>query len=195
MNSEILRQRLRETFGTDAQEKIGSKLNMAQGTISKMLTGAQQPTLETIYRVAQVYDVSVDWLLGLSENKYAGQRFEDEAITYYSVVRAAVSLSYIGLDIEIDNPNNEVHARLKDPLLCELLAKGLGLRKLELDAYLNWKNEKLSLFKNKRIIETECWKYADWKPYASRACSVFDWLDIYEDAEKEEEFLWSLREP
>ena len=46
INSEVLKERLRDTFGTDSQETVGNKLSMTQGNVSKLLSGTQQPTLE-----------------------------------------------------------------------------------------------------------------------------------------------------
>ena len=58
----VIKERLRETFGTDSQTEVGRKLDMTQGNVSKLLAG-QQPAIDTIYRIAEVYGVSVDWLL------------------------------------------------------------------------------------------------------------------------------------
>ena len=66
---DVIKARLKEAFGQDSQETVGKKLNMTQGNVSKLLSGSQQPTLETIYHVSEIYGVSVDWLLGLSDKK------------------------------------------------------------------------------------------------------------------------------
>lgn len=68
MDMQVLKERLRVAFGDDSQETIAKKLNMTQGNISKILKG-QQPSLDTIYQVSKIYEVSVDWLLGISEKK------------------------------------------------------------------------------------------------------------------------------
>ena len=60
--------RLKEIMN-DSQEVIAKKLNMTQGNVSKLLSGAQQPTLDTLYRIATVYNVSIDWLMNLSDRK------------------------------------------------------------------------------------------------------------------------------
>lgn len=69
LNMDVLRERLRETFGGELQDTVAKNLNMAQGNVSKLLSGSQQPTLETIFHIAEVYNVSTDWLLGISERK------------------------------------------------------------------------------------------------------------------------------
>lgn len=64
-----LPKRLAETFGDETQEVTSKRLMITQGNISKWLTGQQTPTTETLYQIAKIYTVSVDWLLGLSEVK------------------------------------------------------------------------------------------------------------------------------
>lgn len=66
-NIEITKARLCELFKNESQEAVGKKLNMTQGNVSKLLTGKQQPTVETIFQIAKEYNVSTDWLLGLTE--------------------------------------------------------------------------------------------------------------------------------
>ncbi len=36
---DVIKARLRETFGQDSQETVGKKLNMTQGNVSKLLSG------------------------------------------------------------------------------------------------------------------------------------------------------------
>lgn len=71
LRMDILRDRLRETFGEDRQDTVAENLNMSQGNVSKILSGSQQPTLETIFHIAEAYNVSTDWLLGISKQKKA----------------------------------------------------------------------------------------------------------------------------
>ena len=58
MDVQNLKTRLRETFGGDSQETVAQKLNMTQGNVSKILSGSQTPALDTIYQIAEVYEVS-----------------------------------------------------------------------------------------------------------------------------------------
>lgn len=68
-NIEITKERLGELFKNESQEAVGKKLNMPQGNVSKLLAGKQQPTVETIFQIAKEYNVSTDWLLGLTAKK------------------------------------------------------------------------------------------------------------------------------
>ena len=95
VQNEILRARLREAFGADPQETVAQKLHLTQGTISKILSGAQQPALETMYHVANEYNVSVDWLLGISDKKRITK--ENGENNYCSVVEAIHSLRCHGV--------------------------------------------------------------------------------------------------
>jgi len=63
-------ERLAETFkGDNTQLVTANKLHVVQGNISKWLRGESVPTAETLLLIAKTYRVSVDWLLGLSDQK------------------------------------------------------------------------------------------------------------------------------
>lgn len=64
-----LPERLAETFGSETQEITSDRLDTTQSNISKWLNGQQTPTTDTLFQIAKTYNVSVDWLLGLSKVK------------------------------------------------------------------------------------------------------------------------------
>jgi Predicted transcription factor, homolog of eukaryotic MBF1 len=47
------------------QKDIEAILNIKQAKLSKMELGQREPTLETLATLAQFYNVSTDWLLGV----------------------------------------------------------------------------------------------------------------------------------
>lgn len=67
----ITLERIKELKGNDSQEVFAQKIHTTQSNISKMLKGMTPPSAATLTELAKTYHVSVDWLLGLS----------DEAIT------------------------------------------------------------------------------------------------------------------
>lgn len=60
---------LRETKRLN-QEGLALKLNVSQSTISAYEVGERTPDLETLIAIANFFDVSIDYLVGLSESKY-----------------------------------------------------------------------------------------------------------------------------
>ena len=66
---EILPGRLREAFGKDTQETVARKLVTQQGTVSKWISGTVIPPTDVLLLIAEAYKVSVDWLLGISDEK------------------------------------------------------------------------------------------------------------------------------
>lgn len=64
----LVAERLREVL-IDSQEVTAKKLGMTQGNVSKLLSGTQQPTIDTLYRISEEYGISADWILGLSNIK------------------------------------------------------------------------------------------------------------------------------
>ncbi len=46
-------------------------LNMTPASISRYLTGARDPELAYVVKIAEYFDVSVDWILGIQTDKYS----------------------------------------------------------------------------------------------------------------------------
>lgn len=67
----IFAYRLRELFsaGNESQEKTAAALNVTRQTFGNWLNGRFQPDLEAVARLAEYYDVSLDYLLGRTKVK------------------------------------------------------------------------------------------------------------------------------
>ena len=52
----------------DTQESLGKKLGFATPTVSKWEQGKTDPDLETFKKICKMYDVSADYLLGLTDD-------------------------------------------------------------------------------------------------------------------------------
>ena len=52
----------------DTQESLGRKLGFATPTVSKWEQGKTDPDLETFKKICKMYDVSADYLLGLTDD-------------------------------------------------------------------------------------------------------------------------------
>ena len=51
-----------------SQVFLGMELGMSQNTISRYETGAREPSREELVAIADYFDVSVDFLLGRTDN-------------------------------------------------------------------------------------------------------------------------------
>lgn len=92
---------LSEVLKNEKQEATAAKLNVQQGTVSKWKTGKQIPDPETLVRIAEMYDVSLDWILGLSEDKERNGISSDK-ISYAQVIAVLDSLFNLA-NIEVLN--------------------------------------------------------------------------------------------
>ena len=180
LNTETLRSRLRIVFGSDPQDMVAKKLNMTQGTISKILSGNQQPTLETIYHIAEAYNVSVDWLLGLSEKRQV-TKYNGET-TYAIATETIGDLVKKGAKIDNEKKSPEAVIHIEDPLLRMLLRKSITLAETDRDMYENWAKEKLSLFADKPVLYKGDWNEQTVDFLASEAVNESDWVQTYECA-------------
>ncbi len=73
--------RICELLGNDSQGEFADKIGFAQPTISRMFTEDKTPSSSVLLAVAKYYNVSVDWLLGLSERKELGGSVQAHNIT------------------------------------------------------------------------------------------------------------------
>ncbi len=166
---ELIANRLTETFNHEVQEVTASRLNTTQSNVSKWVSGQQIPTPEFLRLISSKYDVSVDWLLGLS-NKKTIDEIDCEALTYGQVIKILERLLkyhiliipnlyelYINQDDEFlqeSEFDEEVSARpvkvdpdymqCNDRLLSYLLRKrltGLELYDQNEEAYEEWAEE------------------------------------------------------
>lgn len=68
---ELFRERLKELrdeFNFD-QKDMGEKLNLSPSAYGYYEQGRNEPSLETLVKIAKIFDVSTDYLLGLSDNR------------------------------------------------------------------------------------------------------------------------------
>ncbi|MBQ2390908.1 MAG: helix-turn-helix transcriptional regulator, partial [Clostridia bacterium] len=65
---------VRELFGNERQQKIAYMTGLSQSKISDLLNenkhkGARYPSAEMVYKIAKAFNVSTDYLLGLTDIK------------------------------------------------------------------------------------------------------------------------------
>jgi transcriptional regulator with XRE-family HTH domain len=75
------------------QSELAEKLNLKPSAISKYEKNLTQPSLSTVIKIADIFKVSVDYLLGISsvKNPYTQEKFtpkEAEIITRYRKLTA-----------------------------------------------------------------------------------------------------------
>ena len=80
--------RIKELKGNDSQEVFAQKIHTTQSNISKMLKGMTPPSAATLTELAKTYHVSVDWLLGLSDEKEIGSKVQSHNLTAETVTYA-----------------------------------------------------------------------------------------------------------
>jgi transcriptional regulator with XRE-family HTH domain len=68
MFNEIFSQRLQKARKNAelTQEKVSRELGINRSTLAGWETGVSQPSLETLGKLAKLYDVSLDWLISKS---------------------------------------------------------------------------------------------------------------------------------
>lgn len=178
MNNELVIARLKEVFQGESQERVAERLNITQSTVSKILRGSQTLSLEMAYLVADRYEISVDWLLGLSDvKKLQRNRLE---LTYEEATKQLFQLFNQGVFTEAQD-KTPIY-KLNDPLLRMLVQKAITLFQTDEDLYKSWLEDKLSLFSDKPILSSSAWNEEEMIVYVDSATTEANWLDAYNKA-------------
>lgn len=146
----ILKKRLREAFGSDSQETVGQKLHMTQGNVSKLLAGVQQPGLDTLYNISKSYDVSIDWLMGLTNRKKCIKT--DDEISYSLATEVICDVVSHGAKVDKSDRDGTICITVSDPLLVKLVLKSCTLAKTDKEMFADWKESRLSLFDDRPLL-------------------------------------------
>lgn len=106
----ITLERIKELKGNDSQEVFAQKIHTTQSNISKMLKGMTPPSAATLTELAKTYHVSVDWLLGLSDEKEIGSKVQSHNLTAetvtYADTMAVLDILYQKGSIDVGYDNN-----------------------------------------------------------------------------------------
>ncbi len=175
---EIISKRLAELFEGETQEMTANRLKMTQGNVSKWLSAQQLPTTDMLYMIAKVYDVSVDWILGISDVKDINGLDIDD-LTYEQVARIMDKLivndnmrilnlkeaeskqspddfgeiETSGIRIEIRPNDNSDYIKVKDRLLSYMLRRRYKIYDIGEDMVDFWQNSSLQNFKGLKVVD------------------------------------------
>lgn len=71
--------RLKELRGSLTQDQTAKKLGLNRQTYRNYESGMRQPDFETLINIANYYNVSIDYLLGRTDNAASGWTEEEKA--------------------------------------------------------------------------------------------------------------------
>jgi len=145
----LVAERLKEVL-TDSQESTAEKLGMTQGNVSKLLSGMQQPTIDTVYRISKEYGISADWILGLSNIK----KIPNEGLSYGDILKEFIKFGENGIVwpypnnmISVDGTNPELPQvtsfGISDEILQSILYEWKKMTTMEPDIYEIWADKRL----------------------------------------------------
>lgn len=156
--ADVTLERILELKGNDTQDAFGKKIKMSQANVSKMLKGTP-PSAATLIEIAKAYHVSVDWLLGLSEQKEHTSNLDVSNLTY-SDVMAVIDKLYengtIQMGYDYNSYGNESDPGMllvQDKILLFLLE---GMDKLSgdnADIAGLWKDKTYKAFSNTPLLQ------------------------------------------
>ena len=156
--ADVTLERILELKGNDTQDAFGKKIKMSQANVSKMLKGTP-PSAATLIEIAKAYHVSVDWLLGLSEQKEHTSNLDVSNLTYSDVMAVIDKLNEnrtIQMGYDYNSYGNESDPGMllvQDKILLFLLE---GMDKLSgdnADIAGLWKDKTYKAFSNTPLLQ------------------------------------------
>ena len=88
--------RLRELVNIKAvtQRDFAEAVNISASTMSAYLKGQKKPSLDTLINIANVYDISIDWLCGLADEQQSSRKVK----TYSDVIKRLFEIEQAGIE-------------------------------------------------------------------------------------------------
>ena len=200
---EMLKNRLTETFAEDTQEVTARKLNTTQGNVSKWVNGQQVPTADMLRDISKAYKVSVDWLLGISDEKEIDGIVLDK-LTYEQVARIIDRLIEWGTitipdlqeinngdtenseykeELRSKNPNvNSDYMKVNDRVLSHMLRRRLMIYKIGEDMKDTWKLTSVSKYRGLKLLpyKGNIEDAIDTRPWATYNADG-DWVELVQE--------------
>lgn len=181
-DKELVGKRLRETFGSSSQESVAKILCTSQGNISKWIAGKAYPSTENLLLISKHFNVSIDWLLGLSEQKNITTSTDN--LSYESCTKFILRLIQRDIVSRHDDEYRDNSFYIKDLVLSDLVNKGLSLRKTDKDFYNTWLESRLSIFRDTDIPYAFVWGEDELELLELEASNETDLLKVYVHAKE-----------
>lgn len=208
---DIVAKRLTKLFEKETQDITASRLQTTQGNVSRWLSGTQLITTDNLYRISKTYQVSVDWLLGISDVRdINGLNIDD--LTYEQVARiidklivnnnvkilnlkeadkkkdsddfSEVEVETSGIKVEIRPNDNADYIKVKDRLLSYMLRRRYKIYDVGEDMVDFWHSNSLPNFKGLKVVNNtgNMQDALDAKGWAGLQDA--DWVSLIEEISK-----------
>lgn len=140
-----------------SQKDFGESISVSAMAISSYESGAKSPSIDTVYRIAETYNVSIDWLCGLSSRKQSEITAMSDVLKLLFDIEKNTPLEIFSnrevINQNIFNPNEY-------PDLQELEVHEICFLSGLLDGYIDEWNKMRTLYKNGTIDDE---LYSLWK--------------------------------
>ena len=171
--NKIVGQRLSEILNGEKQVVTANKLNVEQGTVSKWKHGETIPGPDTLVKIADLYDVSIDWILGISDTKEKNQ-ISSERVTYAHVLTVLDRLFELAnievldfyeaakdknLAVAFRNSNREAYTgdtdyiKINDRVLSYLLRRRKQIYSFDEGYAKDWVDKCIAIFRENRTLD------------------------------------------
>lgn len=114
-----------------SQKEASDKLHITPAMISSYEKGAKNPSIATVYQLADFYGVSIDWLCGIQEDKFTKMRTDQDIMKFLTALNEAADFK-----VESRNASNTAIV-FNSKSVCAFLRDWNPIRKLYIDGVIN----------------------------------------------------------
>lgn len=90
----LFKQRLRELRGNRTLKEVADSLGISRATLGFYEDGSRKPDIEILYKIAKYYNVSADYLLGISDTPSTDQDIKTLSDNFGINLQNAINLNY-----------------------------------------------------------------------------------------------------
>lgn len=150
-------ERLRELFQGETDEMTAEKLLMSPANLNKIKNGKQLPTAETLELIHLKYGVSIDWILGIKDEKDVNA-VDFESLSYAQIFSLINNL-YRNNTVEIGNLGTEEepkmnsdYLKVNDPALSFMLRRRVALMGVDETYFEDWVEKHLPQYRGLPLL-------------------------------------------
>lgn len=176
INNNLISSRIKALMGDESQTSFADRIKISQSSVSKMISG-ETPSVSTLLAIAHAYDVSTDWLLGLSDDQKRTTVPSSENMTYADALCVLDKLLQTG-SISAQHPDQPRTLYVRDEVLFYLLKSRAKAEGLDIKTREFWYKQIAEQFVDTEILDWQDRSRSHFEKYVPKNPNNEDIIDF-----------------